>query len=205
MEKEIVIKKNQVEKYTIRQPGNWYALITVDDQFGDISVQSDWGNWSYIWSTPGRGKESLKQFLLSCDDGYITNKFSYGQGGGRSYFYAHESKEKMLRQILEWRRKGRNDSYDPVDKDMAREAWETVKSAAADCGDSSQMFVMRISDCPGIKALWGEEVWYDPPIVTGYEPGLVRFMEKCWPLFRAELKREIYGQACNDTAAQSPG
>lgn len=198
METEIVIKKKQVEKYIVRKPGNWWALITLDNDHGDIAIQSDWGTWAYVWPYPGRGDETLKQFLCRAGTGYIKNKFSYDQGGGENYWHKHETEKLIKKDLLRLRREHE------CDKEQAREIWEEVESAIENT-DSWQHFVERMFDCEAAVKVYGHELWESLPHKMGYQPRLEAFMERCWPLFIAELKREIYGQACNDTAAQSPG
>lgn len=54
-----------------------WANFTVNEQTGELSILSDWGNWAYRWRTDSLGDGvKLTQFLLSCDAEYIVRKFA---------------------------------------------------------------------------------------------------------------------------------
>ncbi len=45
------------------------------DSIGCFSALSDWGNVAYRWIEAGWGDGGFRQFILKCDDYYLTSKF----------------------------------------------------------------------------------------------------------------------------------
>lgn len=184
---KVTVQEKQIRKVTIREPGRWWAIFTFDDEFGDISIQSDYGNWAYTWSVQGRGKEKLSDFLISTGTDYLMNKFCMDKPDARNYFFAEETKREMKKEIIKARRKRADRTLESVDREEAREAWDTVENADS---TTAQQFVHDLGDSEAVKKIWGEDYWYDPPILTGYEPALVIFFKTIWPLFIKHLKGE---------------
>ena len=84
-----------------------WALCTVNDSTGELSIQSDWGSWTHRWSPDPRhlGALTLTHFLgdrASCD--YLANKLSR-ESGTRSgeEFDADETVAKLRRRLSERR------------------------------------------------------------------------------------------------------
>jgi hypothetical protein len=77
------VKKSLVQKFLLKKndkiEGSWWAVFYVDS--GLLSIQSDYGDYSYRWSSYG---ESFKDFLLSIDGHYLMTKLS---GGSREFMF----------------------------------------------------------------------------------------------------------------------
>lgn len=54
--------------------GPW-CNVTINEQTGELNIQSDWGCWSHRWHVDGLGPRRLTVFLLQCDPDYIVRKF----------------------------------------------------------------------------------------------------------------------------------
>ena len=53
-----------------------WAIFTVNDSTGELSLQSDWGNFSYRWNTGALGKgKTLTTFLAGTNSHYVAEKF----------------------------------------------------------------------------------------------------------------------------------
>lgn len=55
-----------------------YAYVTLTDLGpgkGMIQIQSDWGHYSCFWNAIG--DRTIREFLLSCDSGYIETNLKY--------------------------------------------------------------------------------------------------------------------------------
>ena len=53
-----------------------WANFTLCEETGELSIQSDWGGYSYAWT--GRGNLTLKVFLAQTNADYVLGKFSMG-------------------------------------------------------------------------------------------------------------------------------
>ncbi len=61
------------------EPGKFnfhgWASFTLNEDTGEVNIQSDWGNASHWWGFEGRGKRSLKDFLADRTSvGYLVDK-----------------------------------------------------------------------------------------------------------------------------------
>jgi hypothetical protein len=174
--------KSLVEKYVIKSPtGQWLANIVLDDKDGDIYIQSDYGDYSYWWRSRGRDT-TLKQFLLSCDDSYVMNKFGYG--GKNDYFYADRTIKNIKKDILQQRREDR------IDSDQARLLWNEINDIDYSTDTCNEMYVSLAEWAPDVLShIYGDSS-YEIPWSTGTHPQLIAFMDKVWPLFLEEISNE---------------
>jgi len=79
---ELILRKEErgeaeVYKFWF-QPSGW-AVIVIDESMGLFSIESDWGRWSYYWLPRSHDEPSLKHFLLSADNHYLTGKLTMGK------------------------------------------------------------------------------------------------------------------------------
>lgn len=88
-----------------------WALATVNDETGELAIQSDWGNWSFRWNTQHLGSPSLTHFIAGrfsgngdCD--YLADKLTSREE--RGHFDSYKTVEHMQRELakarLEWGR-----------------------------------------------------------------------------------------------------
>ncbi len=90
--------------YTFRGERGGWALCTVNDQTGELSIQSDWGSWSYRWhaSPASLGAPSFTHFLGDRSDvDYLARKLQGRNGGER---FSPERTAKALCHLLAERR-----------------------------------------------------------------------------------------------------
>ena len=83
-----------------------WAVFTLCEATGQLSVESDAGAWSYCWSHHGRG--SLKAFLAEGDAHYVLGKFRINGGDDlRDRFDEEKSMVNVRDEIIRERRAGR--------------------------------------------------------------------------------------------------
>lgn len=84
-----------------------WALATVNDETGELAIQSDWGNWAYRWSANPKhlGAPTLTHFLGNrgaCH--YLAGKLDPGQGPRTgSEFDVDETVKRLRRRLCEQR------------------------------------------------------------------------------------------------------
>lgn len=168
------MKASVSEKYDFRFSPNGYAILYIDELAGLISMQTDWGNFSFGWSRAGRGPVSLKRFLVCCDSSYLINKFCK-----RTYFDIEQSKAE-LRKIME---------TECLSDQEKRDCHDELEDFHADNID--QMYFSIADSCPTLFKLVMKEDLYGLPASMDYVPCERSFFEEIWPMIRAELKKVV--------------
>ena len=176
--------KHEVIRATVRtatayhfnfKPHGW-AIFTINDGTGELSVQSDWGNFAYRWSAdPAHlGHPTLTDFLRDrASTDYLTDKLTYDNRAKLKEVDEEASLADIRGLIVKLRRERgdlesreysayhgefRTDLHE-VDKQLARSLWDEADSFLRNLpgrdmhdaiGDQSFEF----------RALLGEEPWY---------------------------------------------
>ena len=75
-----VVASSATTYYVRFNPAGW-ATFTVDDVYGSLSIISDWGNWSRIWSADPRslGAPNFTSFLAKAGIDYLAFKLLEGE------------------------------------------------------------------------------------------------------------------------------
>jgi len=165
----ITVKKSTAERYTlVSKDPYWWADITVSSD-GFLNIQSDYGDFSYRWGAFG---DDFKAFLIDCDNSYISKKI------GRNYpdvFNAKKTEMAFKRDIIE-ARKNRI-----VTAEQAREAWDELKLYG----------IYNMYDLHKISKDIYENDFSAMPCIKDTNYSLVAFLERCWPVFMEEIKKEL--------------
>jgi len=134
----------QVYCFRFDRIGGW-ANFTVCEQTGELSIQSDWGEWGHSWSKAGIGEgRTFMEFLRGTSSGYLSDKLL--SPGEKRVNSRNKTLHELRKAILEQRRRGDIDSilarvlWDEAD-DFAS-AWEhgTDDSAFAACWELKDHF-----------------------------------------------------------------
>lgn len=129
-----------------------WACCTVNDVTGELGIQSDWGSWSYRWSTASLGCPSLTHFLG--DRGSVNYMARKLNGDGQA-FSAKASRDALRARICERRLEdGRLERHHPqrqlLSKEEARDCWDQLGDIANDCGNNSlDIFVQQLYQIDG--------------------------------------------------------
>lgn len=162
-----------------------WADITINESFFDhpespqnpfrIHIASDWGNWTFFWSHPGK---CWRSFLINISIDYAADKF------GADSVYDHESTRKIhLNKLIEDRR----EYY--ADKIQVREAYDAVNTIFNDC-DNESVVLERLLNSEW-HTLYGE-CWHDVhETIKDLDPRFISFWNGCWHYFIDNLKKEI--------------
>lgn len=166
--------KSTTQKFDFRFAPSGYAIIFADDVSGRISMQTDWGNFDFGWSRSGRGKDSLIEFVVSCDTGYLLNKFCR-----RTYFDEKATKAEMKKHVEE----------SPVFGEEKDEALREIENADWDsCGEIYHSIGMQ---CPTLFEKVYLSDLYGVPAHMDYTPCEAGFFNEVWPLIREKLKESL--------------
>ena len=176
MNEQVIIKKTVFHEISVAT-GSWnWARLLMEESTGRVVIVSDYGDWSYCWTSIG--ERSLAEFLHGLNSQYMGEKLL--GSGLRSH--DDDSTIKGLRNlIVEYRKDG------VLTKEEAAAEWEYVKQYEDGWGDfrwwcdQTEFF-----DCP-----------YDYSI---YQPVAcwTEFWNRIWtPLIKPAL-REIYVSEANE-------
>lgn len=153
-----------------RNGGGW-AIVFLDSQ-GCFSGLSDYGNVAYRWPMAGQvpGRE-FREFLLGCDDYYLTLKL----GQGRKEYDPKGTLQMVKEHILRYRRD------DSLTKAEAREEWnrlETYDNLAREFDFSQWYTATGIEDA-------GE--FY----CQRYDTDVTAFVEMVMPRLRERMRADL--------------
>lgn len=84
----------EVYAFNFNTHGGW-ANFTLCEETGEFHIQSDWGDWQYSWPQPGRGKGTLKDFIMRTGTCYLAGKLTKGGDEGAKDFDADATIEKI--------------------------------------------------------------------------------------------------------------
>ena len=183
-------KKSSSERYDIRIPGksDW-AIVTISEAGGILSITSDYGDYSYNW--PHRGGQPFKEFLLDIDTDYLLNKIS-----SRSFLLVKETKEAWLKEIIQARKEDGISEYryDNLDRrrrtkklrDLAREAYNDIKGWHGTRMDEAIQFLHSSQAVAKIIEF--------PDFQTDWDPQARMFVERLWGLFIDVIRKEVKGE-----------
>lgn len=182
------VKKSTCERYDLRtgRPSEW-AIILLAEAGGILSIQSDYGDWNHHW--PHHGRPSFKHLLIELDNSrdYLIGKL----GGHQTDFDFDESVKRLRRKIGELYKNKRRIHYrsrvEVFDLERAKDALAAVEDL--DHTGSADDFARQVYDNSAIVGLETDE--YCEIIVKRDSRSLLMFLERLWPLFVAELRREV--------------
>lgn len=150
---------------------------------GEITIQSSFGTWGYVWTACG---VPFKQFLMRAEFDYVFTKF---MGTKLERHDGDGTFRQVRRDIVEQRRQG------SIDRAEAREVWdavswerERIESDATSCGYA----LMDVASQIGTKHPMHDS-FADPcawPRVTKHDVQAVGFWRELWPAFVDALKAE---------------
>lgn len=155
--------------------GSGWAYLIIDESSGIVSIVSDYGSWSNIWTPKAHGRKSLKHFMVEGDFDYMARKFIPGEK--MREFDGQKTIDYMKVAVIENRRAR------DFDKDKARELWDRID--AMDPTASSEGFFHDIDKEVGELFDWdyggiarysqtSEFLW----LKYGVLPALVRDIKK---------------------------
>ena len=91
----VTVKRIQMVEIDYRCAFDW-AKIRFEEETGFVSIQSDYGNWSFGWTSIG--PDSLAKFLSGLNVGYMGGKML---GGALNVFDVEGAEEDVLKYIEE--------------------------------------------------------------------------------------------------------
>lgn len=95
-----------------------WAVLILHDETGTVAVHSDYGDWVYSWPRPGRGECSLREFLASCSEEYVAQKF---MGRDERRIFDFDGTVKAFKEAIIQSRRERN-----LDQEKARSLFNDV-------------------------------------------------------------------------------
>jgi hypothetical protein len=166
----------KVETWRYAEPNGkglegWYIAFL--DSSGALSVQSDYGNYSYRWNAFGFDG-NFRRFLSTLNNGYVISKLCPAR-----VFDGESTRKKIQHEIKDLRR------HMDIDKDAARYEWDLL----ADCHDlDDESDFARWAENTELKNVY-EGDFYS----TMTDPAISAFMEKVWPRLMAKIRDDLSG------------
>lgn len=186
VESKVTVSKSTVESYKVRglQWGGW-ADVFIDDngKRGTISITSDYGDWTYSWSSCG---VTFKEFLCQLNISYTAGKF-----GCSNHFQLDETVKGWKKRVLEARRQ------EDIDENLARELWGEINEVEYESDGSSKGIEHMLYHSKELLSFLD----YSPDFSTTIDPGFKAFWERVWPHVTTAFKAEQKASTPETTAA----
>jgi hypothetical protein len=138
---------------------------------GSIDVQSDYGNYAYIWASIG--ERDIRSFLMNIGYDYFMSKAHPSRGYVTDW---DKTAEEIKRLILEARREG-------MDADKARQVFDDLASIDHDDG-----FFWNAREYPALGRFLSD---HDHPTMRARDAQCNGFWERIWPHACAAWKAEL--------------
>lgn len=154
--------------------GWWVAFV---DDAGCLSVQSDFGDYSYRWNMCGMPERDgqrigLREFLLDVGSDYVLNKFA-----GRTEFDDVGTLKAVKLRIIEQRKDA------SLDADGAREEWDLATRLLSNASGGDAW----------VSHTTLEEPWNE--LGNRFPREATAFMERIWPRIVAKIRADLSGGA----------
>jgi hypothetical protein len=148
----------------------WFVVFI--DEIGCVSIQSDYGDYAYRWSSFG---DDIRTFLMQCNESYLIDKFTLGEP---RISKGEKSIQRIKESILDERRQG------DLSKEKARDLYDAVPEYLDDG--------FRLTDiADGDLVDWIVSGDYEM-LVCEKEYGQVKaFFEGCWPDILKQMKESM--------------
>lgn len=177
-----LVGTSQATTYRFRERGELpaWACCTVNDETGELTVQSDWGSWTHRWSANPKhlGAPTLTHFLAGCNDAndadYVARKLNR-EGKNEERFSPELTANAIKGRLLEKRREDaaiygadchehsgspeRHRYVKPLGRDAAREIWNELDDLVADSGHTEVDGTLFFERMPHEIHKYLEELW----------------------------------------------
>lgn len=183
------VNYSQTDTYKIYIENRWWATIMIEESSGLLAIQSEYGHFSHYWGTAGRVKgNTFKQELLRFGIDYVQNKLSYNDNLGR-WFNFDKTIDRIKQDIIESRKEH------GITSEEARLYWNEMLEIE-DC-DTTDEFGHQIFAKDDLCGKFYCNDYHAIPTIVEDHPRLRKFMEEIYPIFKAELTKEV---TCMETA-----
>lgn len=174
-----------------------WANCTVDDDTGQLSIASDWGDWQHRWSPDPRnlGAPTLTAFIGTRGDvDYLARKLQHEGREGRM-FSGEKTSVALRRRLCERRLAGGRcrDPFQRLERDEARRLWKAIGELGRDVERNADLFYERALRIEGFADYITEEPWeYGETEQTPQDKAL------------REVVLPALIKACRETSPRSP-
>lgn len=146
-----------------------------ENDWWQVSINSDWGNWSYSWSRSGMGKDIFTFMTKGSDKSYFISKFTSSE---EDYFNPNKSAAKVRKEIREtltyWDDKEHFEYLINLTKELEQY-------------DNMDLFMNKLWDEKDLKEFHGDEPWHF--LVLEMHPRTKYFFKHIFPKFFPEIKK----------------
>jgi len=160
-----------VMRFTIRDNGGDYAIVTVDSTYL-LSIHSSHGTWAYRWHDTG-DRPTFIEHLLKMHSDYLTKKLNAGRD---EVFDVNRSAASLRKFIIRMRRQ-----KEFATADIARSLYDDA------CGIHDKESFDALMEELGLDTFEGHE----QHCYMKYENGICNFIETQWPLVRQCLQTVV--------------
>ncbi len=180
MTKSTVTKsQSTVYKIRVKEPHSTWADITINENSGAVDIQSDYGNYSYMWNCIG--DRTLRDFLISLDYQYFMGKAAANNG----YKFSLKESIKLIKQEIVESRK-----LEDTTKEEARECWDDLSEIEEYSSGETSYFEAVCRTTNLFATIFGED-FHGVPSADEHCPSAKGFWDIFWPVACGVWKEEL--------------
>lgn len=181
-------KREAVEYYVHRKDSSVWGIAFISDSPGRhlLSIQSDYGDYSYHWTSIG--DRPLIEFLVGLSMDYAMGKLCGSRD--KMFEYDHDETRKALFQEIRRARRDRE-----ITKQDARKFRTELVGYDCDYSSSAMEYVSNLEVwCPNMMREMFCDLSDTFPVRNRIRPQVQGFWDEVWPMFVDIWKRQLRGK-----------
>jgi hypothetical protein len=112
-------KHATVEVYRFWFKPHGWVFFYIDEEFGTLAIHSDHGDWTHTWNPAHTGKKTLKDFIISANEDYLTGKLTMGRKDAKEW-----DPDATKKHLIQCAKEAGDETRSSLNEAFAMSTWE---------------------------------------------------------------------------------